>query len=690
MRRSGKLGGLTALRKISGGKLIFIEVFLLTSILILGFLIRILPLRWGMYLMEFDPWMQYKEMLYIVNRGWEGFIDFFSWHDYTSWYPYGRDIGRTAFPGLPFMAAFLYHILHGIGIQIEPLELATFFPPAMALVAILFAYLLGKELGGKPAGLLSAFFLAVSRAHIERSLFGWFDDESIGIPLMLIGLWAYINAIKEERSRSGVLAYSLLAGLCFGYMAASWGAAKFPLAFIPLITVLLALIGRYRRQLLIAFTNTFSTYTLIALMVPKLGPKYIKEVTILAGFFALVVLLSFEIARLYPERRRLSKLPYYVLVAGVVGFLAILGLGYAALPGIKFFSVLVPSLRFELPIVISVAENQLSTWAILFLDIGFQVFFCVIGLYYALTRRRDVDVILSLFAIFTIYFASTMIRLTTLAAPAIAILAGLGLSELLTGFVRGIRLSLTKTRIRPIGWEYYLLTPILIIGLLIFGMIPAAYGLRYTLSPIDTGYTPPTIVSAATGFRMSIPAWLKALDWMKENLPRDAVIACWWDYGYWVTIVGNKTSIIDNATLNSTQVGEIGYAFMSNETTAYKIFRRLGATHVLIFVTHVSYGGGGRLLGYGDEGKWIWMLRIARQTGHNLSESDFLTSAGTPSDKFWTETTLGQLIPFKPVKRGEQVNYVYQPPTLRHFRLVYESDPPYSSLAYVYIYEIVD
>jgi len=673
------------------GKSMILETFILVAILALGFMIRVMPIRWGVYLMEFDPWMQFKELNYVIDRGWRGFIDFFSWHDYTSWYPHGRNVGRTAFPGLPFMAAFFYHLLHGVGIEINPLELAASFPVLMATVAIFFAYLLGKEIGGKPAGLLSAFFLAISRAHIERSLFGWFDDESIGIPLMLIGLWAYINALKEERSRAGVLAYSLLSGFSFGYLAASWGAAKFPLAFIPLITVLLALIGRYRRQLLIAFTTTFSTYTMIALMVPKLGLGFLKEATILAGFAAFIILLSFEVSKIFPENKHIRRLPYYMIIIGAIGFSAILGLGYANLPGIKFFSVVVPSMRFQLPIVISVQENQLSTWSVMFSDVGFQTLFCLAGLFYAFRRRNDVDLILAFFTIFTIYFSSTMVRLSTLAAPGIAVIAGLGLSELLTGFGKRIKLASTKTRIKPIGIEYYLLTPILIVGTLIFGMVPAAYGLRYSISPIDVGYTPPTIVSSATPIRMSIPSWLKTLEWMRNNLPEDAVIACWWDYGYWVTIVGNRTSIVDNATLNSTQIGEIGYAFMSNETVAYKIFKKLGATHVLVFVTHYTYGQQGRLLGYGDEGKWIWMLRIAKQEGHDLEESEYLTEQGAATDKFWTETTLGQLIPYKPVKAGMgQVNYVYQPSTLRHFRMIYQSDPPYTSLAYVYIYELVD
>ena len=236
----------------------------------------------------------------------------------------------------------------------------------------------------------------------------------------------------------------------------------------------------------------------------------------------------------------------------------------------------------------------------------------------------------------------------------------------------------------------------MIVGLLTVNFIPSAYGFRYSISAIDSAYTPLTIVSASVPLRMRLDAWLNALEWMRNNLPEDAVVACWWDYGYWVTILGNRTSIIDNATLNSTQIGEIAYAFMSNETVAYKVFKKLGATHVLVFVTHVvqSRIGGTplmRLWIYGDESKWIWMLRIADQEGHHFNESEYITERGVPTEKFWYGTTIGQLIPYKPMTTaGGITSHVYQPPSLKHFKLVYQSSPPYTSYAYVYIYELVD
>ena len=694
MERLKKSKFLNLTGRIFSDKIIFIEIMILILILSLAFFVRILPLRWGLYLSEFDPWMQYKEMKYIVDKGWSGFIDFFTWHDYDSWYPYGRDIGRTAFPGVPFLAAFIYHILNGIGFNIDPLELAVFLPTIMGVVTTLIAFFLGKEVGGKPAGFITAFLIALSTASIQRTHLGWFDDESVSIPFMMLGFLSYILAIKKDRAWKTLILYSVIAGLSLGYVTATWGASRFAVTFIPIFTGVLAFIGRYRRKLLVAYSITALLYGLISVMVPKLGVGFLREATMVISIFVLIYLLLFEIARIKPQI--FMNLPHYGLIAGIVGFISLISLGSLGLPGIKFLSTLVPSLRSVLPIVISVAENQVSTWAIIFSDAGFKLFLVPAGIYYLAKRREDVDIFMILLTLLVVYFASTMVRLTILAAPAITIIAAFGLSEILRGLARNISITYhRKERVRQIGIEYYVVTPILICSLLMFSFIPSTYGLRYSISPFDVGYSPPTIVSSSIPVRSSVPDWLKALSWMRDNLPPKAVVASWWDYGYWITILGNHTSIVDNATLNTTQIGEIAYAFMSDEETAYTVFKKFKASHVLIFITHTVYTTAGGnvpvLLGYGDEGKWVWMLRIAKQVGYNFTESEYLDENGVPTDKFWSDTLLAMLIPYKPQQiQPGLTGHFYQPSTLNHFRLVYESSEPYSSYAYVYIYEIVD
>lgn len=694
MERIKKSKLMNFIQKIFAGKLIFLEITIMILILCIAFFVRVLPLRWGLYLSEFDPWMQYKEMKYIVDRGWTGFIDFFTWHDYDSWYPYGRDVGRTAFPGVPFFAAFLYHIIHGIGFNIDPLELAAFMPTIMGVVTTIIVFFLGREVGGKPAGFIAAFFIALSSASIQRTHFGWFDDESVSIPFMLLGFLSYIVAIKKDRTWKSLIVYSIIAGFSLGYVTATWGASRFPIAFIPIFTGILALIGRYSRKLLVSYSITVFLYGLIAIMVPKLGLGFLKEATMVVSIGVLAYLLSFELSRIKPEI--FKNLPHYVLIVSIIGFISLISIGSLGLPGTKFLSTVIPTLRSVLPIVISVAENQVSTWAIIFSDSGFKLFLVPAGIYYLAKRRENIDIFLILLTVFVVYFSSTMVRLTILAAPAITIVASYALLEMLRGFAHNFSLSyLRKKRVGQIGIEYYIITPILICGLIMFSFIPSTYGVRYSISPIDTAYVPPTIVSSSMPIRSSVPDWLKTLSWMRDNLPPNAVVASWWDYGYWITVVGNHTSIIDNATLNTTQIGEVAYAFMSDEETAYRVFRKLGATHVLIFITHTVYttssGNVPMLLGYGDEAKWVWMLRIANQVGYNFTESDYLDQNGRPTDKFWTETLLGMLIPYKPQQIYTGVTgHIYQPSTLNHFRLVYQSSEPYNSYAYVYIYEIVD
>lgn len=39
--------------------------------------------------------------------------------------------------------------------------------------------------------------------------------------------------------------------------------------------------------------------------------------------------------------------------------------------------------------------------------------------------------------------------------------------------------------------------------------------------------------------------WQRAMDWVRENTPEDAVFAHWWDYGYWVQNIGNRATVLD-------------------------------------------------------------------------------------------------------------------------------------------------
>jgi dolichyl-diphosphooligosaccharide--protein glycosyltransferase len=61
------------------------------------------------------------------------------------------------------------------------------------------------------------------------------------------------------------------------------------------------------------------------------------------------------------------------------------------------------------------------------------------------------------------------------------------------------------------------------------------------------------------------------MQWVKENTPKDAVIASWWDYGYWISTLGERKTLADNSTLLDWQIRKIASTFFSTPDNAWQI-----------------------------------------------------------------------------------------------------------------------
>lgn len=70
----------------------------------------------------------------------------------------------------------------------------------------------------------------------------------------------------------------------------------------------------------------------------------------------------------------------------------------------------------------------------------------------------------------------------------------------------------------------------------------------------------------------------------------------WWDYGYQITAMANRTILVDNNTWNNTHISRVGQAMASSEEKAYEIMRELDVNYVLVI-----FGG---LTGYSSDGKY--------------------------------------------------------------------------------------
>jgi len=658
------LKGIGALRfRVSHSSLMHVSLLLL--ILFIAFMIRMLPLRWGFHLSEFDPHYMYRVTKHMVDNG---FFSWTSWQDYMSWYPYGRRVWSTTYPGLPATAAFFYIIARTLGLSPAPMatsnplttdplfNFCVIFPVLMATLTCLVMYFLGRDVGGKEVGLFSALFLALNASYISRTSLGFFDDETVGIFGILLFIFFFLRSIEQERSLRNGLVYAVAAGLSLGYVFASWGAAQYPLGMTVLFVFVLLLLRRYSSRLLLSYSIIFSIALFIAINIPRIGFTFLTNPIVLAVFGVFLLLCVSEVSS-YIRTLKMKTIFVFCFFA----FLALLFLllswsGHVGSLGLKYEFVINPLARFGAgaaqQFVQSVQEHRPAAWGSFYYDLGIGAFFVPVGLFFAVQTPTNRNIFLCIFGLTSVYFASSVVRLTLLMAPAFCLLWALALVRLLGPFITIMKeiavIPRRKMRLEThLGKEFSGGFIIVTFLLLTFTFVLPSPGVTFP-RVLDHAYSPTTIAAGSLPMKPTetVTDWLDALNWMRVNLRSTDVVASWWDYGYWITTIANKTTLDDNATIDVTKIGRIGKMFLSNETEAIKILQGYNATYVVVFTT---FDQNGNDVGWGDEGKWRWMARIA-----GLNESDYGSINKTTGSWVWNTKGQGTVI-YKMMQYGKEL-----------------------------------
>lgn len=693
----------------TGQQEVLLRSLILALICAVAFSTRLFSvLRYESIIHEFDPWFNFRATRVLVERG---SYDFWNWFDGRSWYPLGRIVGGTVYPGIMYTAATMYHALHAFGFNVDIRDVCVLTAPFFSGLTALAAYALTQSVADTSAGLLAAVFISIVPGYISRSVAGSYDNEGVAITALLVTFWLFVRAVK-----TGSLLASLAATLSYLYMVAAWGGYIFIINLVPVYVLVMLAAGRYSRRLYIAYNTFYVLGTLLSMQIRFVGFNAVQSSEHLGAFgvFGLINLYaavgwvrSFTSERVFRAVGRLLVVTA-LAIAGVAAFFGTVT-GYIGPWTGRFYSLLDPTYASKnIPIIASVSEHQPTAWGSYFFDLHALTFLTPVGLYFCFRNPTDENLFIIVYGAFAIYFSGVMVRLMLVLAPVAAILSAIGVSATLSTYMRVLRAppaeavaaiascaptravaeedvagtesvvssatspssglrhrggtqpsssasvataSAGGRRSRPQASQarrrrvaedsgsrsssppvpsLSSLPPthrrdvaaIMVLGTLVLLILYV----RHCVWVTSEAYSSPSVVLSARGRdgeRVFFDDYREAYYWLRQNTPEDAKVMSWWDYGYQLSGMANRTTIVDNNTWNNSHIATVGRAMNAPEPQAYAIARKLDVDYVLVI-----FGG---VVGYSsdDINKFLWMVRIPGSVDPSVHEKEYLSNQGS-------------------------------------------------------------
>ena len=595
--------------------------------------------EYGMVIHEFDPWFNFRAAEYLLNNGWDRF---FHWFDYQSWYPLGRPVGSTTYPGLPLTAVAIYKALGFLGpsFTLTLKEVCCYIPAWFGCLSTLFLGWLTQECSGSPlAGAIGALVMAMIPAHIVRSIGGWFDNEAIAISAMCATFYFWVRSLRPrsgKESKASCWFYPLAAGVSYGYMVATWGGYVFVTNMIALHATLLCITdwlqGVYRDQLYRSYTVFYIIGTALAIFVPPVGYSPFRSLEQVSG---LLVFVFFQLLHLSERHRRRARVASlwslrgmrirlgYVFVFLILLLAAVVVLypaGYFAPLTARVRSLFVQHTKTGNPLVDSVAEHQPATVDAFWLYLHYGYYVAPWGLMALAFHNFHQSSFIALTAVVVYFFALKMSRLIVLMCVPCSALCGIAIGYVLDWFMAQITSSFDSQLRRPgrhrfTDTSFFRVFRMLALGTLLAMAFPKAREFVDHCEKVAVAHSEPQIVfkgrvADAYGRETEtiLRDYLASYEWLRDNTPEDARILAWWDYGYQITGISNRTTLADGNTWNHEHIALLGYCLTSPENS---LIRHL-ADYVLVWA-----GGGAD-----DAAKAPWMARIGTSVYQDLCPKD--------------------------------------------------------------------
>ena len=622
---------------------ILVLAILLLSFTI-SFLIRILPGQYGWELNEFDPFFNFRATQYFVENG---LIEYLNWHDELSWYPHGRDVSLNSQTILHITTGISYWIF---GNNSDLYQFTVLFPVIIGSLTCFVIFGLVRRIAGTTAGLIASVLFSTSLPILVRGQLGWFKSEPLGLFFGIFLLFMFLSSLTGQNKILRLIKLGF-SGILLAFTLSAWGGGMFFVFVIGIFIIYLSYSKNDIKFLSIGIPFFIICSFVSCILFQRPGIDFILGVGGLSIILpTFLMLVSFFISKRSKINRIRNISIFISLVILTLTSFVIFNSENSIVfsPSHRYLNAIIPTLTTSDPLTDSVSEHQITSLSQSFQFHSIYMVFAGIGIWLLFQKKssqhisNQMKVFSLILGLFAVYLSAGFMRLEVFAGLAMVILSSIGISILFR------ELTLKRDH-EPRISKYIKIVGLSVIVILI--CVPIILPTNYSATAILSN-SPPTILNGGTNFSFSSNDWLETLEWIKNNTPNDAVIASWWDYGYWIQTIGERASLADNSTLNDHIIKNIAKILFESPDEAWKSLRDMESDYFVLFVAGERlYGQNPDTLplyilgGGGDESKIYWFSKIAGYSPESFMYMDNFAF----KDNFTNQTFLGKIFPYEQI-----------------------------------------
>ncbi len=586
-----------------------LQHLLIIGILILSFSISMLfraqPVTYGYELFEFDPFFNFKSTNYLIENGPEAYFD---WVDERSWHPFGRNISETSQSSLHLITAGFYTIF---GFSTSLYSFTILLPMIIGSITGIVVFAFVRVIGGTTAGLFAALIFSVSVPIITRGLIGWFKSEPLSLFLGFLALYFFVSGIKFNKGK--ISAAKLIFGALFLALSLSaWGGGLFFVLSIVVFFLILPFV-KNEKNFLLWSVPVFSISLIIFSLLFERTAYFILGSGI--GFAGIAIILPTifvvicEIIKNKSSEKTKIRNSFFFVVSIIITGVGVFASGVIKLPTFRYQNALNPFLTTQDPLTDSVAEHLTTDLQFSFTFLTVFIIFALIGIWFlfslkTINLKNDMRLFALVSGFIALYVSSAFIRLELFASVAVLILGSIGLAVLLN------KIYEQKDQVK-----LKIIFSVVIVGLFVTPII-----LPEDRSWINwTDFSPSILGGGSIYSQHSSDDWPEAMKWIKDNTPENAVIASWWDYGYWISALSDRSTVVDNATLIDWQIKKMAYSLMTTPENSANILGSDYSRDVSEYLT--------------DENILLWGGEFEKEFLKNHTSKMFFDDFTKPYDK---------------------------------------------------------